>query len=56
MTPAPDPAVRILPRRRALLLGLTLGLAGTLLASCGKKGDPLPPPDVPTTYPRQYPR
>jgi predicted small lipoprotein YifL len=31
-----------------LILGLTL-------ASCGKKGDPKPPPDVPNTYPRVYP-
>ena len=26
-----------------------------LLAACGKKGAPLPPPDEPNTYPRNYP-
>jgi predicted small lipoprotein YifL len=30
-------------------------LVGLALASCGKKGDPKPPPDVPNTYPRVYP-
>jgi predicted small lipoprotein YifL len=27
----------------------------TLLAGCGKKGLPQPPPDEPNTYPRAYP-
>jgi predicted small lipoprotein YifL len=40
-----------LPRIGVALL-LLLGLA---LASCGKKGDPQPPPGVPNTYPRVYP-
>jgi predicted small lipoprotein YifL len=26
-----------------------------LLAACGKKGAPRPPPDEPITYPRNYP-
>ena len=27
-----------------------------VLAGCGKKGAPQPPPDEPNTYPRNYPR
>ena len=30
-------------------------LVALALASCGKKGDPKPPPDEPNTYPRVYP-
>jgi predicted small lipoprotein YifL len=30
-------------------------LVGLMLAACGKKGDPQPPPGVPNTYPRTYP-
>jgi predicted small lipoprotein YifL len=26
-----------------------------LIAACGKKGDPQPPPGEPNVYPRQYP-
>jgi predicted small lipoprotein YifL len=26
-----------------------------MLAGCGKKGNPQPPPGEPVTYPRQYP-
>lgn len=26
-----------------------------LIAACGKKGDPQPPPGQPNVYPRQYP-
>lgn len=38
--------------RRALLLLLALPAA-----SCGKRGDPVPPgPDEAVTYPRVYPR
>jgi hypothetical protein len=35
----------------ALLFALALPLTG-----CGKKGAPNPPPGVPDTYPRSYPR
>jgi predicted small lipoprotein YifL len=34
---------------------LLLMLFATVLAGCGKKSDPLPPPGVPNTYPRVYP-
>lgn len=37
-------------RRLVLLLLVTTALAG-----CGRKGAPLPPPNVPNTYPRTYP-
>jgi predicted small lipoprotein YifL len=38
---------------RALILALvTVSVA---LAGCGKRNAPLPPPDVPNTYPRPYP-
>jgi hypothetical protein len=37
-----------------------IALAGMLIApvlsGCGKKGLPTPPPGVPDTYPRPYPR
>jgi predicted small lipoprotein YifL len=42
---------RVTRRAALLLLGLTLPLA-----ACGKKGDPIPPPGEPNTYPRTYPR
>jgi predicted small lipoprotein YifL len=32
-----------------------LASIGLALAGCGKKGDPLPPPGVPNTYPKIYP-
>jgi predicted small lipoprotein YifL len=33
-----------------------LALAAVLLvAACGKKGAPTPPPDEPNVYPRNYP-
>jgi predicted small lipoprotein YifL len=34
---------------------LILLLLVAALAGCGKKGNPLPPPDEPNTYPRSYP-
>ena len=37
--------------RVAVLLIVVLVLAG-----CGKKGSPQPPPNEPNTYPRTYPR
>jgi hypothetical protein len=33
---------------------LTAGLV-LLIAACGKRGEPSPPADQPTTYPRAYP-
>jgi hypothetical protein len=44
---APLPAVI----GRALILLLIV----VMLAGCGKKGAPQPPPDGPNTYPRTYP-
>jgi predicted small lipoprotein YifL len=37
--------------RTLVLLIIVLTLAG-----CGKKGEPQPPPGVPNTFPRTYPR
>lgn len=34
---------------------LMVVMVATLLAGCGKKNAPLPPPDEPNTYPRSYP-
>ena len=34
---------------------VALLLIAVALAGCGKKGNPLPPPGVPDTYPRTYP-
>jgi len=35
-----------------ITVAILLSLA---LAGCGKRNDPVPPPDVPITYPRPYP-
>jgi predicted small lipoprotein YifL len=40
---------------RRLTPALILLLLVAALAGCGKKGNPLPPPDEPNTYPRSYP-
>jgi len=34
---------------------MALLLIVAALGGCGKKGNPLPPTDVPNTYPRGYP-
>ena len=34
---------------------LVLVLVVLVLAGCGKKGAPQPPPDEPNTFPRTYP-
>jgi predicted small lipoprotein YifL len=41
-----------LRRLSPAVLALALVL---LIAACGKKGEPTPPPGVPNTYPRNYP-
>jgi predicted small lipoprotein YifL len=43
---------RLSPVILSTLLAAALVL---LIAACGKKGDPLPPPDQPNVYPRTYP-
>jgi predicted small lipoprotein YifL len=30
-------------------------MVAAMLAGCGKKGDPIPPPGEPNTFPRGYP-
>lgn len=42
------------PTRR-VAVRLLLGSAALALAACGRKGAPLPPPDVDPCYPRHYP-
>ena len=32
-----------------------VAMVAALLAGCGKKGNPVPPADEPSTYPRTYP-
>ncbi|MBV8534696.1 MAG: hypothetical protein JO128_03830 [Alphaproteobacteria bacterium] len=44
----------LVSNRRAALR-LLLGSAALALASCGRKGSPLPPYDVDPCYPRHYP-
>jgi hypothetical protein len=41
--------------RRGLLTLACMTAASAVLSSCGKKGQPLPPPDEPSYYPRKYP-
>jgi predicted small lipoprotein YifL len=44
---------------RALVIGsrvVMVLIVAVLLAGCGKKGNPLPPPGEPVTYPQQYPK
>jgi hypothetical protein len=44
------------PRTGSRLALVALILLAPILASCGKKDSPIPPPGVPITYPRPYPR
>ncbi|MGH7033028.1 MAG: LPS translocon maturation chaperone LptM [Stellaceae bacterium] len=39
-----------------LARALALSLIVLMLAACGKKGPPEPPPGVPNTYPQHYPK
>jgi predicted small lipoprotein YifL len=42
---------------RPLRTILAVAVLATLLAACGKRGDPVPPgPDEAVTYPRTFPR
>lgn len=41
--------------RRRLLTLVCVTTVGDLLAACGKKGQPLPPPGETSLYPRKYP-
>jgi hypothetical protein len=41
--------------RRGFTAVALLAATGALLSACGKKGQPLPPPGAPSTYPRVYP-
>jgi predicted small lipoprotein YifL len=44
------------PRATKTIARIALVLmVATVLAGCGKKGDPTPPPGEPNTYPRAYP-
>ena len=55
MTPvaAPSPA----RRRGGVAVRIIVVLAvAAMLAGCGKKGMPQPPPGEPNTYPQPYPR
>lgn len=51
MTPTlPLPGFRTAAARLVLA-----AMVAALLAGCGKKGNPSPPADQPSTYPRTYP-
>jgi predicted small lipoprotein YifL len=44
------------PRQRSRLAGvLALLIVAVMLAGCGKKGPPQPPPGEPNVYPKVYP-
>ncbi len=49
-SPAPTRPIPAVAARILVVL-----LVAVLLAGCGKRGNPTPPPDEPNTYPRPYP-
>ena len=42
--------------RRDLIARIAAAAALAVLAGCGKKGDPEPPPEEKVRYPRKYPK
>lgn len=42
-------------RRGATVRIIVVLLVAVMLAGCGRKANPAPPPDKPSTYPRAYP-
>jgi predicted small lipoprotein YifL len=52
---SPPEAVRQMRERGLCYLALLPLVFTIVLAGCGKKGLPEPPPGEPTTYPRPYP-
>jgi len=42
-------------KNRLIALMLVFAVLALPLAACGKKSDPVPPPDQPKTYPGNYP-
>jgi predicted small lipoprotein YifL len=54
MTPDPTAAP---PRPGATLVSVVVALMiAVMLSGCGKKGNTVPPPDEPNTYPQTYPK
>lgn len=43
-------------KNRLVALMLVVAVLAAPLAACGKKNDPVPPPNPPPTFPGQYPR
>ena len=41
--------------RGVLMSGVFVVVVALMLAGCGKKNAPVPPPDQPNTFPRAYP-
>jgi predicted small lipoprotein YifL len=51
-SPASTP---IRPRSAAAARIIVVLMVAVMLAGCGKRGNPSPPPGEPNTYPRTYP-
>lgn len=43
-------------KHRLIALLLVVAVLAVPLVACGKKNDPVPPPNQPQTYPGQYPK